>query len=109
MLGPNTVLAHNTVTFMMECAADYVVDCINQCIQGEISSVEVRKRVTDTFRIEINKMTEKKNFSGNCRTWYKNKDGINFILWPSNLYHFWWITRKAELLRDFEITFDVKE
>ena len=105
MLGPNTVLAHNTVTFMMECAADYVVDCIDQAIRSGISSVDVHNKVTDEFRSEMNEATLRKNFSGNCRTWYKNKDGINFILWPSNLYHYWWITRKAELLRDFKITF----
>ena len=105
MLGPNTVLAHNSVIFMMECAADYIVNCINKCIDSGISSVDVRKSVTASFRSHMNKLTLKKNFLGNCRGWYKNKDGINFILWPSNLYHYWWITRKAELLRDFKITF----
>ena len=106
MLGPNTVLAHNSVTFMMECASDYIVDCISQCINNGIVSVDVRKKATDLFRLQMNQLTLKKNFSGNCRTWYKNKDGVNFILWPSNLYHYWWITRKAELLRDFNITFN---
>ena len=105
MLGPNTVLAHNSVTFMMECAADYALDCINQGVQSGISSLEVRKKVTDEFRLEMNKMSSKKNFQGNCRSWYKNKDGINFILWPSNLFRYWWLTRKAQILRDFKITF----
>ena len=109
MLGPNTVLAHNSVIFMMECEADYIVDCIQNCIRYGISSIDVHKNVTDEFRNDMNRMTLNKNFSGNCRTWYKNKDGINFILWPSNLYHYWWITRKAELLRDFRITFFEKE
>ena len=105
MLGPNTVLAHSSVTFMMECAADYIVDCLKQCVRSRISSLEVRKDVTDAFRKEMNQLTAGRTFSGACRSWYKNKDGINFILWPSNLYHYWWITQKAKLLRDFKITF----
>ena len=28
LLGPNTVLAHNSVLFMIECQVDYIMDCL---------------------------------------------------------------------------------
>ena len=41
-----------------------------------------------------------------CRSWYKNSQGINFILWPVNLLQYWWMTRVPDLLNDFKLTFD---
>ena len=40
------------------------------------------------------------------RSWYKNSQGINFILWPVNLLQYWWMTRVPDLLNDFKLTFD---
>ena len=40
------------------------------------------------------------------RSWYKNKDGVNFVLWPSNLLQYWWMTAKPNLLDDFKIGFE---
>ena len=33
LLGPNTVLAHNSVLFMIECQTDYIVDCMKVQLQ----------------------------------------------------------------------------
>ena len=41
-----------------------------------------------------------------CRSWYKNSQGINFILWPVNLLQYWWMTRVPDLFNDFKLTFD---
>ena len=105
LLGPNTVLAHNSVIFMIECQVDYIMSCLEQMNQNEISSIEVKVHKAQEFRQQMDEWTKSRNFLGNCRGWYKNKDGINFILWPSNLFHYWWITYKADLLQDYRIEF----
>jgi cation diffusion facilitator CzcD-associated flavoprotein CzcO len=109
LLGPNTVLAHNSVLFMIECQVTYVMDCLKKMLEFDISAVEVKEEKTWEFRKEMDKISLTRNFTGNCRGWYKNKDGINFILWPSNLVHYWWITRKVNLLRDYWVTINHKD
>ena len=105
VLGPNTILAHSSLVFMAECQTNYILDILKKVVQSEIDSVEVRKDVTKSFELEMEKLTSKMNFSGGCRSWYRRKkDNKNIILWPSNLYHYWWITRKSYILRDYNIT-----
>ena len=105
VLGPNTILAHSSLVFMAECQTNYILDILKKVVQSEIDSVEVRKDITKSFELEMEKLTSKMNFSGGCRSWYRRKkDNKNIILWPSNLYHYWWITRKSHILRDYNIT-----
>jgi 4-hydroxyacetophenone monooxygenase len=44
LMGPNSVLAHNTATFMIECQANYVADCIRETIQSGADIHFVRQR-----------------------------------------------------------------
>ena len=74
-------------------------------LNHDIKAIDVKADQTDKFRRKMDLWSLTRNFTGNCKGWYKNKDGINFILWPSNLIHYWWITRKAELLQDYWLTF----
>ena len=105
VLGPNTILAHSSLVFMAECQTDYILDILKKVIKSQIDSLEVRKDVTKSFEFEMERLTSKMNFSGGCRSWYRRKkDNKNIILWPSNLYHYWWITRKSYVLRDYNIT-----
>ena len=86
VLGPNTILAHSSLVFMAECQTNYILDILKKVVQSEIDSVEVRKDVTKSFELEMEKLTSKMNFSGGCRSWYRRKkDNKNIILWPSNL------------------------
>jgi len=32
-----------------------------------------------------------------CTAWYLNKRGVNWTLWPGDLIHYWWQTRKFEI------------
>ena len=109
LLGPNTVLAHSTVIFMIECQVNYIMNCLKQMFEFNINSIEVKYEQALNFRNEMDEQSLTRNFtSRNCTGWYKNKDGINFILWPSNLFHYWWITHKANLLQDYWLTFENK-
>jgi hypothetical protein len=53
----------------------------------------------------IDQMTEGTNIAGSCVSWYRNKSGTNYVLWPTNTLRYWWMTRRVELLRDFKLSF----
>lgn len=101
LMGPNTVTAHTSVVFMAECQVNYVMNCLHQMLEHDIPAIEVKKKSAEKFRQEMDRLSSTLNIQASCQGWYKNKDGINFILWPSNLVHYWWITRKAELLENY--------
>ena len=71
-----------------------------------INAIEVRAEKASEFRKQMDVWSLTRNFTGACRSWYKNKDGINFILWPSNLLHYWWITNKTSLLENYWLTLE---
>eukprot|EP01063_Lacrimia_lanifica_P012813 TRINITY_DN1951_c0_g1_i3.p1 TRINITY_DN1951_c0_g1~~TRINITY_DN1951_c0_g1_i3.p1 ORF type:complete len:553 (+),score=181.33 TRINITY_DN1951_c0_g1_i3:102-1760(+) len=105
-LGPNTVLAHNSVLFMIERQATYILDCLRQMARGGVVAVEPLEARAEAWQQRMSEMSQSRNFvSTACQGWYKNADGGNFILWPSNLVHYWWLTRKVDLLRDYAMTF----
>ena len=71
-----------------------------------IQAIEVKAETAFEFRCKMDLWSLTRNFTGACRGWYKNKDGLNFILWPSNLIHYWWITKKASLLEHYWLTLE---
>lgn len=69
-----------------------------------IESVEVKPTIAKKFRRMMNKLSDGTNISGSCVNWYRNKSGINFVLWPTNTLRYWWMTRRVDLLRDFKLS-----
>ena len=106
VLGPNTVLAHSSLVWMIECQVEYIMQTIQKMGELHIRTVEPRHDKTKQFQSKMGEWTKNKNFSTSCRSWYKNKDGVNFVLWPSNLLQYWWMTAKPNLLEDFKIGFE---
>jgi len=103
VFGPNTVLAHSSVLWMIECQVDYIIMTIQSMANLHLKSVEVRRDKTEDFQEKMGQWTLNKNFSTTCKSWYKNKDGKNFVLWPSNLLQYWWMTFKPDILNDYKI------
>ena len=69
-----------------------------------IESVEVKPTIAKKFRRMMNKLSDGTNISGSCVNWYRNKSGINYVLWPTNTLRYWWMTRRVDLLRDFKLS-----
>ena len=87
------------------CSKDYLI-FIQQMLSYNINAIEVRTEKASEFRKQMDVWSLTRTFTGACRSWYKNKDGINFILWPSNLLHYWWITNKTSLLENYWLTLE---
>jgi cation diffusion facilitator CzcD-associated flavoprotein CzcO len=83
LLGPNTGLGHNSVIHMGESQANYIMDCIRFMDKNKVDELEVKKDAEDTYMKKVYKGLENSVWQkGGCASWYQNKDGINFTLWP---------------------------
>eukprot|EP00092_Neocalanus_flemingeri_P002922 GFUD01003125.1.p1 GENE.GFUD01003125.1~~GFUD01003125.1.p1 ORF type:complete len:546 (-),score=125.57 GFUD01003125.1:62-1699(-) len=97
LLGPGTGLGTNTVIYMIECQADYAVDCIKKMVADGARSVTVKAEVNEQFKAWSKETMKERVFGGrgSCNAWYKNVDGDNWTLWPSDLVTYWRMTRRC--------------
>ncbi|XP_065651944.1 baeyer-Villiger monooxygenase isoform X3 [Hydra vulgaris] len=102
LLGPNTALGHNSVVWMIECQMNFVMDAILKCTDNGLKSLEVLSEVNDKFQCYVMSESKKRPFSRSCGSWYLNKDGENFTLWPSHLLNYWWRTLSVDL-KEFKV------
>ncbi|XP_065651947.1 baeyer-Villiger monooxygenase-like [Hydra vulgaris] len=102
LLGPNTVLGHSSVVWMIECQMNFVLDAILKCTDNGLKSLEVLSKVNDEFQCYVTSESKKRPFSSSCGSWYLNKDGENFTLWPSHLLNYWWRTLSVDL-KEFKV------
>ena len=98
LLGPGTGLGHNSAIYMIECQINYTVHAIRTMIRSQIKSINLKRHVNDEYQAWVQECMKNKVFAlSTCKSWYKNKRGINYTLWPSHLIHYWWVTRKVSL------------
>jgi len=104
LLGPNVGLGHNTIIYMIECQANYTLDAIKNCIKGGIKSMDVKESINRNYQDYIQNMMKQRVFHSGCKSWYQNSMGLIFILWPSHLLHYWWMTRKVNF-EEYELSY----
>ncbi len=105
LMGPGSILGHNSVLVMSECSVSYATDAIRKMIEKGIKSIDVKKHLSDGYWAWVQEMMKTKVFNlPTCTSWYRNAKGINYTLWPSNCTHFWWVTRKINL-NDYNVTY----
>jgi cation diffusion facilitator CzcD-associated flavoprotein CzcO len=104
LLGPNTGLGHNSVVFMIESQARYVVDAIKLADRRAAAALDVRQSVQDAFQREIqDKLVKGVWTQGGCTSWYLDAKGVNRAIWPGFTWRYWLETRKVDPA-DFELT-----
>jgi cyclohexanone monooxygenase len=97
MLGPNTGLGHNSMIYMIESQANYIIDSIQKMIAQNIRSMEVRQEVQDTFNREIQRKLKNTVWDSGCKSWYITEDGKNHTVWPGFTSEFRQRTMKVNL------------
>lgn len=98
MVGPNTGLGHNSIIYMIEAQAQYVIDAITKMRAQHLQSAMVKPEVQKQYNADIQKKLETSIWqTGGCRSWYQGKDGKNFALWPSFSFKFKMATRQCNL------------
>jgi len=96
LLGPNTVLGHNSVIFMIESQVNYILQLIEMVDKTQTLAVEVKADVQTQFNHKIQQQLKDTVWqSGGCVSWYQAADGKNFALWPTYTWKYWLETRTA--------------
>jgi len=93
LLGPNTVLAHNSVLFMIESQVKYILQLIQMVEQSQTAAVMVKEVVYDQFNVYVQHMLDHTVWQSGCVSWYQQNGGRNFALWPTYTWKYWLKTR----------------
>ncbi len=94
MYGPNTNLGHNSIIFMIECQASYIVDCIAGVKARRASSIEVKHEVMVRWDARTQKKLARTVWAEAERSWYKRADGRITNNWSGTHTAYWWATRR---------------
>jgi len=97
MYGPNTNLGHNSIVFMIECQARYILDCIRKLAVRGGASLEVRREVMEAADDRLQQRMAATTWSQTGKSWYKNAEGRVTNNWPGSTVEYWWKTRRADL------------
>ncbi len=95
LLGPNTVLAHNSVIFMIESQVDYILQMMDLVAQSQSNAIVVKDQVQDQFNHDVQDMLNNTVWQSGCVSWYQQDGGKNFALWPTYTWKYWLKTEVA--------------
>jgi cation diffusion facilitator CzcD-associated flavoprotein CzcO len=102
LYGPNTNLGHNSILFMLECQARYIVRCLRGLVGRAGRWLEVRRDAMARSNAVLQKKLARTTWGADCHSWYKTESGKLTNNWSSRTARYWWITRKPDL-DEFEI------
>ena len=108
LLGPNTVLGHNSVIFMIESQVNYILQLIQMVERTHIQAVAIKPEVQDQFNASVQQQLQGTVWQSGCVSWYQQDGGKNFSLWPTYTWKFWLQTRKANL-NDYQLLGNQKQ
>lgn len=94
MYGPNTNLAHNSIVFMIECQARYIVQAIALLREQGLAWIDVRRDVMESYNNRVQAKLCGSVWETVATSWYKNANGVITNNWPRTSIRYWWITRR---------------
>lgn len=80
LYGPNTNLGHNSIIFMIEAQADYVLQALDAI--AEAGPLSVKQEIADAYNADLQKALAVTPWAGSCTSWYKTADGRILNNWP---------------------------
>ena len=105
LLGPNTGLGHQSVLFMIEAQARYVVQALDLLENTASDTIEVLASTQQRFVERIQARLSTSVWQSGCRSWYQDANGRNIAIWPYATWKYWLQTRRLNP-RDFRLTPD---
>ncbi|PYE53542.1 flavin-containing monooxygenase [Deinococcus yavapaiensis] len=83
LLGPNVLLGHNSVLYMMEAQVAYVAACLQHARREHLQAFDVRPEAQRTYNDALQARFERSAWSArHCASWYLDEHGRNVTLWP---------------------------
>ena len=97
LYGPNTNLGHNSIIFMLECQARYVVECVRQMQLRGLGSIDLRREVMEEFDAKLQRELRQSVWAATDHSWYKTAGGRITNNWSGTTTRYWWRTRRVDL------------
>jgi hypothetical protein len=63
-------------------------------VEGLAKSFEVRHEATDAYNVKLQKTLES-SVTQDCRSYYQNGSGVNYVSFPGSMAWFYWLLRKV--------------
>jgi len=83
IVGPNSGLGHNSIVFVIESQAQYILDAIQKITAKNLKFVDVKPETQISYNKEIVRRFKNTVWSsGNCMSWYSTDSGKNTTIWP---------------------------
>ena len=103
LYGPNTNVGSNSVIFMLEAQAHYIVRALRYMRRKRKSYVAVRPESMADFMAKIDQWMEGTVWLTRCSNYFRAANGRVVTQWPRSARAFWTITRR---LKAKDYTFD---
>jgi len=103
LYGPNTNAPD--VIFMLECQAQYIVQCLNLMNQKSAVTMSVSQDAHRRFAAEMERRLAKTAIANaSCHSNFKQEDGRITVAWPGLSTEYWFRTRRV-IVRDFKFSY----
>ena len=97
MYGPNTNLGHNSIPFMIECQARYILACIRAIATRGLVQMELRPEVLEAWDARTQAELARSVWAATDHSWYKTAEGRITNNWSGSTARYWWATRHLDL------------
>jgi cation diffusion facilitator CzcD-associated flavoprotein CzcO len=89
LLGPNTGLGHNSVVYMAEVQANYVLRALDHLCAHGLETVEPTAEAQRRWNEQVQRRMKGTVWTeGGCSSWYIDRNGLNTTLWPDFSFRF---------------------
>ena len=95
--GPNTGLGHNSMIYMIESGVRYVMGAVMEILDLNLHSVEVKEEVQTAFNAALRERMKGTVWTSGCQSWYLDKKGRNYTLWPGFTFSYRRLTRRFDI------------
>ena len=103
LYGPNTNVGSNSVIFMLEAQAHYIVRCLKYMRRRRKTYVTVRVETMADFLAKIDDWMQGTVWLTRCSNYFRAPNGRVVTQWPGSARAFWTMTRR---FRPADYTFD---
>jgi cation diffusion facilitator CzcD-associated flavoprotein CzcO len=94
LLGPNTLLGHNSVVFMIEAQVGYIGQALRSLGARGCASMNLRQDAHAHFNRQLRRGARGTAWTSGCKSWYLDSRGKNLTLWPYSPTLYWLRTRR---------------
>jgi len=98
ILGPNTVLAHSSVTLTIEGGINHTIDALKAMDKRGLATLEVKPEAQTAYNAELQQRFDGTVWApGGCQSWYIGEHETNPSVFPTYSWRFLKQTKKVDL------------